>query len=122
MAWARLLHTDLTPLVSADYRPTEPDERGLWQQCDDLEREIASSKLLLDDAALKSYIRGMMERLLGSQPAQRRIYPMRHPQFNAARAPPGMPTRPTTAHAPAGPERRLPAVRGVDPASDSRAP
>ena len=90
MAWARLLHTDLTPLVSADYRPTEPDERGLWQQCDDLEREIASSKLLLDDAALKSYIRGVMERLLGSQAAQLRIYPMRHPEFNASMTPNGM--------------------------------
>lgn len=90
MAWARLLPTDLTPLVSPDYRPTEPDERGLWQQCEDLEREIASSKLLLDDAALKSYIRGVMDRLLGAQAAQLRIYPMRHPEFNASMAPNGM--------------------------------
>ena len=90
MAWARLLKTDLTPLVSADYRPTDADERGLWQQCDALEREIAASKLLLQDAALKSYLQGVMERLLGTQAAHLRIYPVRNPEFNAAMTPNGM--------------------------------
>lgn len=89
-AWARVLPTNLMPLVSAGYRPTEPDERGLWRRCDALERELATSKLLLDDSALKSYIGGVMQRLLGDQAAQLRRYPVRSPEFNAAMAPNGM--------------------------------
>src|SRR5215469_14970956 len=89
-AWARVLPTNLTPVVSAGYRPTEPDERGLWQQCDALEREVASSKLLLDDPALKGYIGGVMQRLLGDQAARLRIYLTRSPNFNAAMTPNGM--------------------------------
>jgi hypothetical protein len=89
-AWAHVLPTDLTPLVTAGYRPTDPDERGLWQECDKLEQELAASKMLLPDPALKSYIGGVMERLLGPQGAQLRIYPVRSPEFNAAMTPNGM--------------------------------
>jgi beta-barrel assembly-enhancing protease len=89
-AWARVLPTDLTPLVSAGYRPTDPDERGLWQQCDRLEQELAASKLLIRDPALKDYLGAVMERLLGTQGAQLRIYPVRSPEFNAAMTPNGM--------------------------------
>jgi predicted Zn-dependent protease len=89
-AWARVLRTDLAPLVSAGYRPTDPDERGLWQECDRLERELAASNLLIPDPALKDYIAGVMARLLGAQGAQLRIYPVRSPEFNAAMTPNGM--------------------------------
>jgi hypothetical protein len=89
-AWARVLPTDLAPLVSAGYRPADPDERGLWQECDKLERELAASNLLIPDPALKAYIGGVMERLLGTQGAQLRIYPVRTPEFNAAMTPNGM--------------------------------
>jgi Zn-dependent protease with chaperone function len=89
-AWARILPTNLTPLVGTGYRPTEPDERGLWQECERLEKELASSKLLLPDPALKQYIAGVMERLLGTQAAQLRIYPVRSPEFNASMTPNGM--------------------------------
>ena len=89
-AWTRILPTNLTPLVGAGYRPTEPDERGLWQECERLEKELTTSRLLLPDPALKQYIGGVMERLLGAQAAQLRIYPVRSPEFNASMTPNGM--------------------------------
>jgi len=89
-AAARVLATDLTPLVSSGYRPTDADERGLWQACDRLEQQVASSGLLLSDAALKSYIRGVLERLLDGQATDLRIYPIRNPEFNASMTPNGM--------------------------------
>jgi predicted Zn-dependent protease len=89
-AFAHLLPTNLTPLVSPGYRPGDADERGLWQQCDSLEKELAASSLVINDAALKDYIRGVTERLLGKPiAAELRIYPLRDPEFNAAMMPNG---------------------------------
>jgi len=88
--FAHVLPTDLTPLVAQGYRPIEPDERGLWQECDRLEGEMASSKLLLNDPSLKNYIQGVMERLLGKPAGDLRIYPMHNAEFNAAMTPNGM--------------------------------
>jgi beta-barrel assembly-enhancing protease len=88
--FARVLPTDLTPLVTSGYRPRDVDERGLWQECERLEQNIAASRLRLNDPALTQYIRGVTERLLGPQASDLRIYPMRNPDFNAAMTPNGM--------------------------------
>jgi Zn-dependent protease with chaperone function len=88
-AQARILAIDL-PLVSAGYRPTEEEERSLWQACEDLERQVAASKLRLRDAALDGYIRGVMERLLGTRAAELRPYVLHNPDFNASMTPNGM--------------------------------
>ena len=89
-ASARVLSTDLTPLVAPGYRPSDDDERGLWQACEQLEERVAGSGLLLNDPALQSYIRAVLERLLGSRAADLRIYAVRNPEFNASMAPNGM--------------------------------
>jgi predicted Zn-dependent protease len=89
-ARARILTTDLPPLIPAGYRPTEEEERSLWRQCDETERLIAASKLRLADEVLDKYIRGVMERLLGPRAAELRLYVLRNPDFNAAMAANGM--------------------------------
>ncbi len=40
-ARARISPRAMTPLVQAGYRPTETDEKGLWQQYERIERDIA---------------------------------------------------------------------------------
>lgn len=89
-ALARVLPTHLAPVVTSGYQPKDADERGLWQECDRLEEGIASSKLFFNDAPLKTYLGGVVERLLGGQAAELRIYPMHNPDFNAAMTPNGM--------------------------------
>jgi hypothetical protein len=55
-AQARISPKAMTPLVQAGYRPTETDEKGLWQQYERIERDIADSNLLIRDPALTSYL------------------------------------------------------------------
>jgi len=40
MAEARVLPKDMVPLVGPGYRPTDADERGIWQQMDRIEEEL----------------------------------------------------------------------------------
>lgn len=80
----------MTPLVGAGYKPVDQDERGLWQACERLEDEVAHSNMLVGDAVLTGYVRGVMDRLLGAQAADARIYVVRDPNFNASMAPNGM--------------------------------
>src|SRR5262245_17395284 len=88
---ARALPTELTSLVTPNYEPADDDERGMWQVCDRLERELAGSSLLICDAGLKSYLTDVMTRLLGAGLAtDLRIYPVRDPEFNASMFPNGM--------------------------------
>src|SRR5271163_1344789 len=87
---ARVLPTDLPPLLAPAYRPVDADEKGLWQACDDLEKGIASSKLLLKDPQINAYLLGVMARLLGERAAELRLYVVRNAAFNASMAPNGM--------------------------------
>jgi Zn-dependent protease with chaperone function len=89
-ALARVLPGQLTQLVSPGYKPTDTDERGIWQACDRLEEELAASNLLVRNDALKDYVRGVTERLLGDAAADLRLYIVRNPEFNASMAPNGM--------------------------------
>ncbi|HVY79503.1 MAG TPA: M48 family metallopeptidase [Steroidobacteraceae bacterium] len=89
-ALARVSPTSMTPLVGPGYRPVDTDERGLWQAFDRLEEDVAHSNMLVGDAALNSYVRGVVERLLGPQAADTRVYVVRDPDFNASMAPNGM--------------------------------
>lgn len=89
-ALARVLPSQLTPLVSPGYKPTDTDERGIWQACDRLEEELAASNLLVRNDALKAYVRAVTGRLLGDTAADLRLYIVRNPEFNASMAPNGM--------------------------------
>jgi hypothetical protein len=89
-AVARVLPSQLTPLVSGDYKPVDTDERGIWQVFDRLEVELAASNLLVRDEPLRSYVQGVTGRLLGDTASSLRLYLVRNPDFNAAMAPNGM--------------------------------
>ncbi len=88
---ARVLPTDLTALVTPDYRPLDTDEQGLWQSVERLEQELAISNLIVNDTVLKSYLGSVVSRLLGDDLAfDLRIYSVRNPDFNASMFPNGM--------------------------------
>jgi beta-barrel assembly-enhancing protease len=71
--------------------PVSDDERGLWMQVDEQEREIKLSKFLISDPELNKYVRSVLCKTVGNdQCAKVRIYLMRTPQFNASMAPNGM--------------------------------
>jgi beta-barrel assembly-enhancing protease len=89
-AQARVQPSSMQPLVSAGYKPLDIDERGLWQAFDEFEQKLASSNLLVRDAALTSYVGGIVRKLLGERAAELRLYVVRDPEFNASMAPNGM--------------------------------
>ena len=88
-AAARVRPADMRPLVGPGFRPTDEDERGLWQQYERFEEEIAGSNLLIRDPRLASYVGGLMERVGGPAARDLRIYVAHVPEFNAFMAPTG---------------------------------
>ncbi|MCC7461384.1 MAG: M48 family metallopeptidase [Gammaproteobacteria bacterium] len=80
----------LQPLVVPGYRPVDPDERGLWQSCEQFEEQLAASNLLVRDAGLNGYVGEVLRRLLGELHANVRHYVVRDPDFNASMFPNGM--------------------------------
>ena len=49
VAQARVRPQDMVPLVGPGYRPTEKDEKGMWQLMERVEEEVAGSNLLIND-------------------------------------------------------------------------
>jgi hypothetical protein len=86
---ARISPRSMTPLIQAGYRPTETDEKGLWQQYERVEQEIAGSNLLIEDRALTSYLGGLAECVGGPAARDLRVYLAHIPEFNAFMAPTG---------------------------------
>ena len=39
--WSKPLPTDLQPLMAADYKPSDLDERGMWHDMERIEESIA---------------------------------------------------------------------------------
>jgi predicted Zn-dependent protease len=89
IAEARIAPASMKPLIQAGYRPTEADERGMWQQMERVEQEIAGSNLLIKDPALTSYLSNLVERVGGPAAKDMRVYVARIPEFNAFMAPNG---------------------------------
>ena len=89
-ASARILPAAMVPLIGPGYRPTDVDERGMWQQMDRVEEEIAGSNLIVDDPALASYLKGLIGKVGGPAARDFRIYLVRIPDFNAVMFPTGM--------------------------------
>ncbi|SFP50155.1 M48 family metallopeptidase [Sphingomonas rubra] len=76
--------------VAAGYLPQDKDERGLWMQVDEAERQLKTSNFLLRDPALNAYVRGVFCRTVGAEAcAGVRIYLLRTADFNAAMMPNG---------------------------------
>jgi hypothetical protein len=88
-AQARIPPHSMVPLIKAGYRPTETDEKGLWQQYERVEQEIAGSNLLIHDKALTSYLGGLVGRVGGPAARDLRVYVAQIPEFNAFMAPTG---------------------------------
>lgn len=74
----------------AGYEPQGADERGLWLEMAEAERELIASNFVVHDAALNAYIRGVLCRTVGAERcAAARLYLVRTPFFNASMAPNG---------------------------------
>ncbi len=77
--------------VTPGYAPQDADERGLWMQVDEYERQFRTSHFVMRDAALNAYVRQVFCRTVGAAECQDvRIYIVRTPYFNASMAPNGM--------------------------------
>ncbi len=81
----------VVPDVTPGYQPQDQDERGLWMQMEEQERELKTSKFIMRDPALNAYVRDVFCRTVGETECKDvRIYMMRTPYFNASMAPNGM--------------------------------
>jgi hypothetical protein len=89
-ALARIPPSEMKPLIPLDYEPQDKDERGLWEICDRIERDLVASNFLVRDKQLNEYVTSVTRRLLGDRVADLRIYIVRNPEFNAAMFPNGM--------------------------------
>lgn len=91
LAGATDLPQPALPPYSAGYQPVGVDERGLWMEADELEREFKDSRLLVRDEALNNYVRGVLCRAVGEDRCKGvRIYIVRDASFNAGMYPNGM--------------------------------
>ena len=74
-----------------NYTPQDNDERGLWMQMENVERELKTSPLVMRDPALNAYVRSVLCKVIGdARCAPVRIYIIRTAQFNATMAPNGL--------------------------------
>lgn len=90
-AWSRDLQIQtLQPLVTRGYVPQDLDERGMWDQCGQLEDFFENSNLRIKDPALNAYLLDIMQRLLPDQADTIRVFPMWSADFNASMFPNGM--------------------------------
>lgn len=77
--------------AGAGYQPQDQDERGLWMQAEEAERELKRSGFVIADPALNAYVRGVFCRTVGqAECAGIRLYLLRTADFNAAMYPTGM--------------------------------
>jgi beta-barrel assembly-enhancing protease len=89
VAQARVRPADMVPLIGPNYRPTDTDEKGLWQLMDRAEEEVSGSNLLIKDPQLVSYLQGIIGRVGGPAAKDMRIYLAHIPDFNAVMFPSG---------------------------------
>lgn len=88
-AEARIRPSEIEPLIGPNHQPTDTDERGLWQQYERFEADIAGSNLLIRDPALAAYLGNIAERVGGPAARDLRVYLAQVPEFNAFMAPTG---------------------------------
>lgn len=76
---------------TADYQPQGGDERGLWMEMAEAERELKASNFVVHDAVLQDYVTAVLCRAVGTERCKAaRVYLVRTPYFNANMAPNGM--------------------------------
>jgi hypothetical protein len=89
IAAQRIRPAAMTPLIGPGYRPLETDEKGLWQQCERVEEEVAGSNLLLKEPGVTRYLQDIIGKVGGPAARDMRIYLARVPEFNAMMFPTG---------------------------------
>ena len=89
LAQARILPRDMVPLIGPGYRAVDQDEKGLWQQMERVEEEVAGSNLLIKDPQLTRYLGTLIGNVGGPAAKDMRIYLARIPEFNAVMFPTG---------------------------------
>ncbi len=89
LASARVLPSAMVPLIGPGYRPVDADEKGMWQQMERVEEEVAGSNLLVKDPAVTSYLGNLIAKVGGPAARDFRIYLARVPDFNAMMFPTG---------------------------------
>jgi predicted Zn-dependent protease len=89
VAHARVRPADMVPLIGPGFRPTDTDEKGLWQLMDRAEEEISGSNLLIKDPELVSYLHDIIGTVGGPAAKDMRIYLAHIPDFNAMMFPSG---------------------------------
>lgn len=89
-ATGRVSPAAMQPLIAANYRPADTDERGIWQNCATFEDELRASHLLLNSPEMQAYVTAVMTRLLGDRVHELRIYLVRDASFNASMFPNGL--------------------------------
>ena len=87
---ARIVPATLQPLVGQGYKPIDDDERGLWQSCERLEQDLATSSLQVASPEFSAYTKTIMQRLLGDMAHDIRVFIMQDADFNASMSPNGM--------------------------------
>jgi predicted Zn-dependent protease len=89
IAQARIRPADMVSLIGPGFRPTDEDEKGIWQLMDRAEEEISGSNLLIKDPALVSYLQNIIGHVGGPAAKDMRIYLAHVPDFNAMMFPSG---------------------------------
>jgi beta-barrel assembly-enhancing protease len=89
IANARVRPADMVPLIGPGFKPTDDDEKGLWQLMDRVEEEVSSSNLIIEDEGVRSYVRDLIGKVGGPAAQDMRIYVVRVPDFNAMMFPSG---------------------------------
>jgi predicted Zn-dependent protease len=79
----------MLPLVGPGYKPVDADEKGLWQQVERVEEEVAGSNLVMTEGGVNDYLRNLIGKVGGPAAKDMRIYLLRVPEFNAMMFPTG---------------------------------
>ncbi|MDB5686120.1 MAG: peptidase, partial [Rhizorhabdus sp.] len=82
--------SDGLPPFAAAYEPATVDERGLWMDADENERQLRDSTLVIREEGLNRYLKDVLCRTVGADRCKGvRIYVVEVPAFNANMAPNG---------------------------------
>ena len=82
---------ELTHKIPPGYEPEEArDEKGLWNEMEELERSIGKSALLIRDPEMNAYINDIVCRVAADYCGDFRVYVVRNSNFNASMTATGM--------------------------------
>jgi beta-barrel assembly-enhancing protease len=83
--------TSPTEQTGVGYVPKDQEERGIWMQAEEYERNLKHSTFVMRDPALNAYVRDVFCRTVGQAECKDvRIYLVRTPEFNASMYPNGL--------------------------------